>query len=207
VSIALALFLLNPLPADWPFVPGTSWEYRELSREKVGPIWSASETETRFTARGSERRPFLHQEGGVDPSSGPIERGAGWVRLLPWTGEEALPWPLEVGATGPAADDGTPGWRVEGEETVSVPAGDYRAFRCALRTSASWSILWIAPDIGIVREEHGVPGDPAELERVLLRRQVPSGAPSGPSPPKADEGTGPEGPDIESADPDYRRSR
>jgi hypothetical protein len=178
VSIVLVLLLLNPASADWPFAPGTWWDYRELSREKVGPIWSASEAETRFTVRGSLIRSFIAQEGGAEPSSGPVELGPDWVRLVPWTGEEALPWPLRVGAAGPSADDGTPGWRVELEETVSVPAGTYRTFRCALRTSVSWSVLWVAPDIGIIKEEHGAPRDPPELERVLLRwRRAPGAQP------------------------------
>jgi hypothetical protein len=73
-----------------------------------------------------------------------------------------------VGARGPAEDE-RPGWLVEALEEVEVPAGRFQAFRCALRTWRSESVLWIAPGVGVVKETIGAPGQRPELERVLLR--------------------------------------
>jgi hypothetical protein len=168
-SLFLAVLLLGTPSAATPFTAGAWWEYRELARERAGTIWSATESTTRFEVRRTRDGLFLHQSGGADPAPGPIERGEGWLRLTPWTGEEALPDPLTTGAAGPPAEDGLEPWRVEGEELVSVPAGDFRAFRCALRTSSLESVLWVVPDVGVVQEMHGVAGQPPELQRVLLR--------------------------------------
>jgi hypothetical protein len=98
----------------------------------------------------------------------PVESGDGYLRLGPWTGDEALPLPLQVGRSGPA-EDGRAAWIVESEEQVTVPAGVFTAFRCALRTWRSESLLWIAPGVGVVRETVGVPGRRPEIERVLLK--------------------------------------
>jgi hypothetical protein len=111
----------------------------------------------------------VFQSGGADPAPGPVERGDGWIRLAPWTGEDALPVPLTVGHSGPAAPGAPRGWEVEAEEDVQVPAGTFRARRCAVRTRQVESVLWIAPGVGIVRETQGTPGQRPEIERVLLR--------------------------------------
>jgi hypothetical protein len=177
----LAASLTGLLSPATPFVPGAWWEYRELAREKTGTLWSATESTTRFEVRRTRTGLFLHQTGGADPAPGPIETGDGWLRLTPWTGEEALPDPLTTGATGPRSGDALEPWRVEGQETVSVPAGDFRAFRCALRTRTLESVLWIVPEVGIVQEMQGVPGQPPEIERALVRW---SGGPSGTGPPR-----------------------
>jgi hypothetical protein len=171
--IVLAFFLLSllspqtdsPVPLD----AGTWWEYRELAREKTGSLWSATELTTRFEVRGTSRGLFVRQTGGADPAPGPVELGERWIRLTPWTGEEALPVPLAVGAVGPGAADGLAGWRVEEEETISVPAGDFRAFRCVLRTPSLDSVLWITPGVGVVRETQGRPEEPPDIERELVR--------------------------------------
>jgi hypothetical protein len=98
-----------------------------------------------------------------------VEAGEGWIRLTPWTGEDALPLPLEVGRTGPRAE-GSAAWRVEAEEDLTVPAGTFRAFRCALRAPGTASLLWIAPGVGVIKETQGDrPGRRPEIERVLLR--------------------------------------
>jgi hypothetical protein len=152
--------------------PGRSWEYRESYTEHVGGIDSTTDETTRFEVRGSLEQPFIHQSGGADPASGPVEVGEGWIRLGPWTGEDALPLPLEVGRTAPPSDAG-PGFTVEAEEEVTVPAGTFRALRCALRTPRSESVLWIARGAGVVRETQGIPGMRPEIERVLLRWQEP----------------------------------
>jgi hypothetical protein len=169
LATALTLAALIQLAVGLPLTPGTWWEYRELAREKVGPVWSATELQTRISVQGSPSRPYLHQEGGLDPVSGRVEIGADWIRLPPWTGEDPLPWPLKVGAQGPAADVGLAGWSVETEEPVSVPAGNYMAVKCTLATPSLESTLWIVPGLGVIRETHGVPGLPPEIERVLLR--------------------------------------
>jgi hypothetical protein len=161
----LALLLQSPIPLE----PGTWWEYRESSTERLGEIYSTTEHETRFAVTGSRARPFVVQRGGVDPVSGPAQAGPGWVRVAPWTGEDAIPAPLEVGRAGPAPEGGGSGWTVESEETVGVPAGTFATFRCAYRTATAVSILWIAPAVGVVREAHGPPGARPELERELLR--------------------------------------
>ena len=49
-----------------------------------------------------------------------------------------------------------------------MPAGRFKALRCALRTWRSESVLWIAPGVGVVRETQGSPGRRPEIERVLL---------------------------------------
>jgi hypothetical protein len=156
--------------------PGTWWEYRESYAEHVGGIDSITDETTRFEVRGTSEQPFIHQSGGADPASGPVEVGDGWIRLGPWTGEDALPLPLEVGRTAPPTDAG-PGFTVEAEEDVTVPAGTFRALRCALRTKTSESVLWIARGVGVVRETQGVPGTRPEIERVLLRFEVPGQKP------------------------------
>jgi hypothetical protein len=152
--------------------PGTWWEYRESYTEHLGGIDSSTDDTTRFEVRGSLELPFIHQSGGADPGSGPVEAGEGWIRLGPWTGEDALPLPLEVGRTAPPSEAG-PGYTVEAEEEVVVPAGAFRALRCALRTRRSESVLWIARGVGIVRETQGTPGMRPEIERVLLRWETP----------------------------------
>jgi hypothetical protein len=167
--ILLALLLQSPIPLD----PGTWWEYREASTERLGEIFSTTQDETRFAVTGSRTRPFIVQRGGVDPVSGPAESGPGWVRVAPWTGEDAIPAPLEVGRSGPVPEGGDAGWTVEAEETVSVPAGTFMAFRCAFRTATAVSLLWIAPAVGVVREAHGPPGGRPEIERELVRWVVP----------------------------------
>lgn len=152
-----------------PLVPGTWWEYRESYTERIGALDSTSDDTTRFEIRGSTGRLFILQTGGADPAPGPLERGRDWIRLAPWTGEQALPLPLEVGRSGPPEEGGRPGWTVEAEEPVAVPAGAFRALRCALRTRRSESVLWVAPGVGVVRETQGAPGERPEIERVLLR--------------------------------------
>jgi hypothetical protein len=159
--LAAAVFVFSLEPGRW-------WEYRESYAEPVGGIQSITDETTRFEVTGTLEQPFIHQSGGADPGSGPVEWGEGWIRLGPWTGEDALPVPLEVGRTAPATDAG-PGYTVEAEEDVTVPAGSFRALRCALRTKESESVLWIARDVGIVRETQGTPGKHPEIERVLLR--------------------------------------
>lgn len=168
----------GPQPAEAealpiPLAPGTAWVYRESYTEHLGALDSTSDAETRFEVRGSAARPFILQKGGFDPAPGPVERGAGWLRLAPWTGEDALPLPLEVGRSRRSAG-GAPGFTVEAAEEVRVPAGTFRALRCALRTPSSESVLWIAPGVGIVRETQGVPGRKPEIERVLVEWRAPA---------------------------------
>lgn len=171
-----AFLLLVLLDSPVPLEPGTWWEYAEYYTEHIGALDSTSEDTTRFEVRGTRRRLFLNQTGGADPSPGPVEQGDGWIRLGPWTGEEALPLPLEPGRSGPPAEGGG-AWTVEAEEEVTVPAGTFRALRCAVRTRGSESVLWIAPGVGVVRERQGVPARRPEIERVLRRW---SGAPARP---------------------------
>jgi hypothetical protein len=147
---------------------GNWWEYRESYTVRSGELDLITDETTRFSITGNPARPFVSQTGGADPGSAPVESGEDWIRLGPWTGEEALPLPLEVGRRGPAAD-GLEGWSVEAEEQVTVPAGTFKALRCALRTRTSASVLWIVPDTGVVRQTEGVPGRRPEIERVLLR--------------------------------------
>jgi hypothetical protein len=169
--VLLLAFADSPIPLD----PGTSWEYRESYAVPSGELDLITDDVTRFAITGPPGRPFVLQTGGADPASAPVERGDGWIRLGPWTGEEALPLPLEVGRQGPAAD-GTEPWRVEAEEEVTVPAGTFTALRCAIRTRASVSVLWIAPGTGVVKETQGVPGRRPEIERLLLRWSGPRAA-------------------------------
>jgi hypothetical protein len=173
ILILLARFLDFAVP----LVPGTWWEYRESYTEHIGSLDSTSDDTTRFEVRGSSVRPYIRQNGGADPTSGPVESGPGWIRLTPWTGEDALPVPLELGRSGPPSGAGA-AWTVEEVEEVTVPAGTFPALRCALRTRHNASVLWIAPGVGVVRETQGTPGQRPEIERVLLRWGAPSAAPS-----------------------------
>lgn len=161
-----------------PLEPGTWWEFRESYAEHLGGLDSISDDITRFEVRGTPARPFLKQDGGADPGSGPIELGDGWIRLGPWTGEDPLPLPLEPGRTGPPSEGG-PGWSVEAEEDVSVPAGTFRTLRCALRTRQTESVLWVAVGVGIVRETQGAPRTRPDIERVLTKWGGPARGPSG----------------------------
>jgi hypothetical protein len=163
---AAALLVLLDSPV--PLVPGTFWVYRESYTEQIGEVAATSDDVTRVYVNGSAARPFLGQSGGADPASGPAEKGEGWLRLAPFTGEDALPLPLEVGRSGPASEGGA-AWTVEAEETVTVPAGTYLALRCAFRTDRVESVLWIAPGVGVVRQQEGARGRHPEIERVLLR--------------------------------------
>ena len=153
-----------------PLARGTFWEYRESYTEAHGELDSTTDSVTRFEVRGGPGRPYIHQEGGADPSSGPVEVGEGWIRLTPWTGEDALPLPLEPGRLGPRAEGGG-AWTVDAEEDVVVPAGLFRALRCVLRGPGSESVLWVVPGVGVVRETQGSgrPGRRPEIERVLLK--------------------------------------
>ncbi len=159
-----------------PLSPGTWWEYRETYTERIGAIDSSQDDITRFAVGGKPSAPFIVQSGGADPVSGPARWGESWISLAPWTGEDRLPLPLEPGRVGPPPAPGLEAWVVEGIEPVDVPAGHFEALRCALRTWRLHSVLWIAPNVGVVREQHGQPGRRPEIERVLLRW---SGAPAG----------------------------
>jgi hypothetical protein len=162
------LLLLALEGAPIPLDPGTWWEYQETYSVPSGELDLITDEVTRFAVTGSAARPFVHQTGGADPASAPVESGPGFIRLGPWTGEEALPIPLEVGRAGPSSEGEEP-WRVEAEEEVTVPAGTFKALRCAVRTPGSAAVLWIAPGTGVVKETQGVPGRRPEIERVLLR--------------------------------------
>lgn len=166
----IALLLVLAAAPPFPVAPGDFWDYRETYAEHRGDVDVVTDEDTRFEMRGTPGRPLVVQTGGVDPAgAAPIEIGEDWIRLGPWTGEEALPLPLAVGARRPADDEGRAGWVVEATEEVSVPAGRFTALRCALRTWRSESVLWIVPDVGVVRETQGSPGRRPEIERVLLR--------------------------------------
>ena len=162
-----ALLLAAALP--FPLDNGASWVYREAYTEKRRGLDAITEEETRFEVRHGPRQILVVQSGGADPAGAvPVELGPDFVHLGPWTGDEALPLPLEVGRSGPAEEDRA-AWVVEALEGVNVPAGAFTAFRCALRTWRSESLLWIAPGVGVVKETIGVPGQRPEIERVLLR--------------------------------------
>src|SRR5688572_5216403 len=107
-SVILLALLAPPIPLE----RGTFWEYRESYSEPRGEIDSTTESLTRFEVRGTGERVFIDQKGGADPSPGPVEVGDGWIRLAPWTGEDALPLPLEVGRAGPQVE-GSGAWTVE----------------------------------------------------------------------------------------------
>jgi hypothetical protein len=164
LELARSATAQNPIPLD----PGTWWVYREAYTERIGALDSIEEDTTRFQVTGSRARPFIFQSGGADPAPGPVERGEGWIRLGPWTGEDALPVPLVTGRRGPTLPGAAAGWEVEGDEEVQVPAGTFRTRRCALRTRQIEAVLWIAPGVGVVRETQGVPGLRPEIERVLV---------------------------------------
>src|SRR5262252_5255902 len=144
--IALLLLLLEAVPV--PLAPGTWWEYQEAYSVPSGELDLITDDVTRFAVSGSAAHPFIHQTGGADPASAPVEQGEGFIRLGPWTGEEALPLPIEVGRAGPSSEGEEP-WRVEAEEEVTVPAGTFKALRCAVRTRTSAAVLWIAPGVGV----------------------------------------------------------
>ena len=99
--VLIAALVLVPAGFPVPLTPGTWWDYRESWTERLGGIDSITDLETRFTVTGSIEAPFLYQSGGDDPVAGPVEIGDGWIRLGPWTGEDPLPLPLEVGRSGP----------------------------------------------------------------------------------------------------------
>jgi hypothetical protein len=162
----------TPAPPDSspiPLAPGSHWEYRESYSEQHGEVAATEDTTTRFVLRRGRRGLYVYQSGGADPVSGPVEAGPGWLRVLPWTGEDALPSPLGVGEVGPGSAADHAGWRVEAIEEVAVPAGVFNAFRCAIRTWTHVSVLWITPGVGVVKETHGAPQRRPEIERVLLR--------------------------------------
>jgi hypothetical protein len=163
----LALWLLLA-EVPIPMVSGAWWEYRESYTQRLHGVDSTEDDTTRFVLSGRPGRWFINQTGGFDPSPGPADVGASWLRLGPWTGEEALPLPLEPGRRGPVAEGGG-AWTVELEEEITVPAGTFSALRCAFRTRSLESILWIVPGIGVVRETQGPPGEHPEIDRVLLR--------------------------------------
>jgi hypothetical protein len=165
----LTLVLLAAASLPIPLEPGTWWEYRESYTERIGLIDSTEDDTTRFAVLGSAQAPFVHQSGGADPVSGPARWGDDWISVAPWTGEDQLPLPLEPGRSGPPPGPDLEGWAVEEREIVTVPAGTFEALRCALRTRRLHSVLWIVPNVGVVREQHGSPGRRPEIERVLLR--------------------------------------
>ena len=155
-----------------PLVHGSYWEYNESYAEHRGAVDAIDDSTTRFHMHRGSRGFYVEQRGGADPTSGPVEVGPDFIRLLPWTGEDALPLPLRVGQVGRGSSADHVGWKVEAEEEVSVPAGTFKALRCAIRTWSNYSILWIVPGVGVVKETQGVPGRRPEIERVLLKWRV-----------------------------------
>lgn len=152
-----------------PLVHGSVWEYRESYAESRDAVDAIEETTTVFRIHRGQKGYYVAQKGGADPTSGPVEQGPDWIRLLPWTGEDSLPLPLLVGRVGPGTSAGSKGWSVEAEESVTVPAGTFKALRCTIRSWTNLSVLWIVPGVGIVKETQGTPGRRPEIERVLLR--------------------------------------
>jgi len=169
----LALLVAGALAAPFPLELGSTWVYRETYTERVFGLDASSDDLTHFELRGSRLRPFLLQTGGADPASAPVEWGDDFLRVGSFTGEDALPLPLEVGRRAPPGDGDRPGYEVEALEPIDVPAGHFEALRCALRTPQSESVLWIAPGVGVVRETQGSPGRKPEIERVLVRYRIP----------------------------------
>ncbi len=164
------LALAQAVPSPIPLGNGAVWEYRESYAEQHAGIAAIEDTATRFRIhRTKSGGYYVTQRGGADPASGPVERGPDWIKLLPWTGEDALPLPLREGSVGPGSSPDHPGWKVEAEEEVSVPAGTFKAWRCTIRSWTNESILWIAPGVGIVKETQGTPRRQPEIERVLVR--------------------------------------
>ena len=164
--LLLAAGLLGPIPLE----PGTFWEYRESSTENLLGVYATEDAVLKIEVRAGTAGLVLAQTGGFEaPFLVPVERGRDWIRLGTFTGEEPLPLPLELGRRGPDSEGG-PGWSVEAEEEVVVPAGAFRALRCALRTWRCVSLLWIAEGTGVVRQTEATAGSPPFLERVLLRR-------------------------------------
>ncbi|HET7293518.1 MAG TPA: hypothetical protein VFM88_13925, partial [Vicinamibacteria bacterium] len=144
-SLVLLVLAASEAVLPFPLEEGGFWIYRETYTERRRGLDAITEEETRFSVRRASGQVFVVQKGGADPAgAAPVETGPGFVRLGPWTGDEALPLPLEVGGSGPS-EDGRAAWTVEAEERVSVPAGDFTALRCALRTWRSESLLWVAP--------------------------------------------------------------
>ena len=174
-SLLATLIAQAPNPATLhedspiPLVHGSFWEYRESYSEQRGEVAASEDATTRFEMHRGRRGFYVAQKGGADPVSGPVEVGPGLIRLLPWTGEDALPVPLVPGQVGPGSSADHAGWKVEAEEEVTVPAGAFQTLRCAIRTWTQASILWIAPGIGVIKESQGRPGRRPEIERVLLR--------------------------------------
>lgn len=166
---SLSLHAADPPDSPVPLVAGSYWEYLESYAERRGEVDAIEDETTRFEMHRGRRGFYVVQRGGADPVSGPVEHGDDYLRLLPWTGEDALPLPLAPGRAGPGSSPEHAGWTVEAEEEVSVPAGRFRAWRCAIRTWTQQSILWIAPGVGVVKENQGAPGRRPEIERVLLR--------------------------------------
>jgi len=170
--LCASVFALMGLVTDLPFAlgPGTWWEYAETYTIDLDGVDASTDERTRFQVRRGRRGAlYIHQEGGADPVSGPVEIGRDSARLTPWTGEQALPLPLTPGRDAPSGGEGGVLWTVEGWEEVDVPAGRFRALRCAWRSYLNVSLLWIAPGVGVVREEQGTPGRRPEIARVLLR--------------------------------------
>src|SRR4029450_13160320 len=96
------LLLLALVDAPLPLDPGTWWEYQEEYSVPSGELALITDDVTRFAITGVPGRPFVLRTGARCPASAPVESGEGFIRLGPWTGEESLPLPLEVGRAGPS---------------------------------------------------------------------------------------------------------
>jgi hypothetical protein len=151
-------------PCDhYPLKPGTRWHYRV-----TGPNGTA-----KTTASVLEEMPGKPE--GVYRVETDYGAGVKSVQLLAAAGDRLLKrasaapagtW--QVDAVFEAGDDAdaTDGFRVAGEETVQVPAGDYQALKVE-KIAADGTVTattWFAKGIGMVKRVNAKTGVTEELE-------------------------------------------
>ena len=160
-----------PMPASAPLIrPGSEWAYRwESPRGKGTFVWTLDREDTRdgdvfYVVRSGAGREIYWRKRDLayymDVVNGEVE-----TRRSP--PQEIVRWPLEVGLEWEQTfiserpkerqtNEMQAVCRIESQDTVTVPAGTFRAFKSVCRNKRNGQTMfegWYSPEVGsVVRE-------------------------------------------------------
>jgi hypothetical protein len=186
-SMLQLLLAAATLQDYYPLGEGYSWQYEATIREEKSEVWKNVTGKEKV---GGEECFVVEDRGmGGDFRKLSVSKGKNGVHVLGMRREVAqpFPWlkfPLEKGARWLhtlEAQEGAPKrtleFTVEGEEEISVPAGDFKAQRVRLSITEDGTDkrfeyrMWYAPDVGEVkRVMKRFRGDKVDVGTLLLMK-------------------------------------